>query len=144
MIWILGDYAERIDGVEDILESFLDDFHDEPVMVQLQILTAIVKLFLKMPSSAQNMVTKVLKLATEESENPDLRDRGYIYWRLLHKNPEATKQVVLGDKPQIRSEMQGMEKTLLNTLIPQLALMSSIYHVGGSSFEMRERLGTGR
>ena len=38
----IGDYAERIEKVEEILESFLDDFQDEPVQVQLQILTAIV------------------------------------------------------------------------------------------------------
>ena len=25
---------------------------------------------------------------TEDSENPDLRDRGFIYWRLLNANPE--------------------------------------------------------
>jgi len=128
MIWILGDYAERIDKVEDILDSFLDDFKDESVVVQLQILTAIVKLFLKSPQVAQTMVTKVLKLATEDSDNPDLRDRGYIYWRLLHKNPEGTKRVVLGDKPQIVSEMQSLDKTILNTLVPQLSFMSSVYH----------------
>jgi vesicle coat complex subunit len=42
MIWILGDYAEKIDRVEDIMSTFLDDFMDEPVQVQLQILTAMV------------------------------------------------------------------------------------------------------
>jgi len=128
MIWILGDYAERIDKVEDILESFLDEFKDEAVVVQLQILTAIVKLFLKSPQVAQSMVTKVLKMATEESDNPDLRDRGYIYWRLLHKNPEGTKRVVLGEKPQIKSEMASLEKSVLNVLVPQLSFMSSVYH----------------
>ncbi|CAD7938059.1 unnamed protein product [Amoebophrya sp. A25] len=128
MIWILGDYAERIDKVEEILDSFVEEFHDEPAQVQLQILTAVVKLFLKMPATSQGMVQKVLKMATEESENPDLRDRGYIYWRLLHKNPEATKRVVLGDKPQIRSELAPMDKTVLNALIPQLSMMSSVYH----------------
>ncbi|CAD7970369.1 unnamed protein product [Amoebophrya sp. A120] len=140
MIWILGDYAERIDKVEDILDSFVEEFHDEPAPVQLQILTAVVKLFLKMPTQTQNMVTKVLKMATEESENPDLRDRGYIYWRLLHKNPEATKRVVLGDKPQIRSEMQAMDKQTLNALIPQLSFMSSVYHQLPEEFITRVQL----
>ena len=86
-------------------------------------------MFLKSPQVAKDMVTKVLKLATEDSDNPDLRDRGYIYWRLLHKNPEGTKRVVLGDKPQIKSEMQVMDKALLGTLVPQLSFMSSVYHV---------------
>eukprot|EP00392_Amoebophrya_sp_AT5.2_P005625 g5634.t1 len=140
MIWILGDYAERIEKVEDILDSFVEDFHDEPAQVQLQILTAVVKLFLKMPNQTQQMVQRVLKMATEESENPDLRDRGYIYWRLLHKNPEATKRVVLGDKPQIRSEMQAMDKVTLNALIPQLSFMSSVYHQLPEEFITRVQL----
>merc|ERR1740138_1761324 len=49
MIWILGEYAERIDNVDEILDSFLGNFHDEPIPVQMQLLTGIVKLFLKKP-----------------------------------------------------------------------------------------------
>jgi vesicle coat complex subunit len=59
--------------------------------VQLQILTAIVKLFLKRPKDTQEMVQKVLNLSTQETDNPDLRDRGYVYWRLLSTDPEAAK-----------------------------------------------------
>jgi len=40
-------------------------------------------------------------MATEEVENPDLRDRAYIYWRMLSTSPEKTTVVVLGDKPNI-------------------------------------------
>merc|ERR1719221_738187 len=97
-------------------------------MVQQQLLTAIVKLFLKKPGSTQDMVSKVLRCATEETNNHDLRDRGYIYWRLLSTNPESTKHVVLGDKPTIRDESQVIEKNLLERLIADLAMMSSIYH----------------
>jgi vesicle coat complex subunit len=35
------------------------------------------------------------------SDNPDLRDRGFVYWRLLATNPEAAKAVVLSEKPTI-------------------------------------------
>jgi len=137
MIWILGEYAEKIDDVEDILDSFLSSFHDKQAMVQLQLLTAIVKLFLKKPGSTQDMVSKVLRCATEESNNHDLRDRGYIYWRLLSTNPEATKQVVLGDKPTIRDDSQTIEKNLLDRLISDLSLMSSVYHKPAEEFVTR-------
>ena len=40
-------------------------------------------------------------MATEEADNPDLRDRAYIYWRMLSTSPEKTKYVVLGEKPYI-------------------------------------------
>ncbi len=65
-------------------------FHATP-QVQLQLLTAIVKLFLKRPSDTQELVQNVLSLATQDSDNPDLRDRGYIYWRLLSTDPAAAK-----------------------------------------------------
>jgi len=30
------------------------------------------------------MVNRVLNMCTKDSDNPDLSDRGFIYWRLLH------------------------------------------------------------
>lgn len=137
MIWILGEYAERIDNVEDLLDSFLCSFHDDPVMVQMQLLTSIVKLFLKKPLSTQDMVSKVLRCATEESNNHDLRDRGYIYWRLLSTDPESTKHVVLGDKPTLRDDSQTLERGLLDRLISDLSLMSSVYHKPQDDFVTR-------
>lgn len=144
MIWIVGEYAERIDNADELLESFLEGFHDEStqvcldvallyefplcrasaavtitatrdeqrgqfyrldsdtfvpltvqkdgfssslfirclqkatrvqfqlafvclacVQVQLQLLTAIVKLFLKKPTETQELVQQVLSLATQ-------------------------------------------------------------------------------
>ena len=67
-------------------------FQDENAQVQLQLLTATVKLFLKRPSEAQEMVQQVLGLATQDSDNPDLRDRGFIYWRLLSIDPAAARK----------------------------------------------------
>ena len=65
MIWIIGEYAERIDNADELLESFLDGFQDENTQVQLQLLTAIVKLFLKRPTDTQELVQQVLSLATQ-------------------------------------------------------------------------------
>ena len=48
------------------------------LQVQLQLLTAVVKLFLKRPTDTQQLVQRILSLATQESDNPDLRDRGYM------------------------------------------------------------------
>merc|ERR550537_792036 len=106
-------------------------------MVQMQLLTSIVKLFLKKPSTTQDMVSRVLRCATEETGNHDLRDRGYIYWRLLSTNPEATKHVVLGDKPSIRDDSQTLDKGLLDKLISDLSLMSSVYHKSSDEFVTR-------
>jgi len=128
MIWIIGEYAEQIDNADELLDTFLDSFEEETSQVQLQLLTATVKLFLKQPADTQDMVLKVLNMATEDSDNPDLRDRGYVYWRLLSTNPEAAKAVVLADKPTIADDTFTLEPTLLDELIMQLSTLASIYH----------------
>jgi len=137
MIWIIGEYAERIDNADELLDNFLETFEEEDPAVQLQLLTATVKCFLKNPEDTQEMVQRVLDMATEESDNPDLRDRGFIYWRLLSTDPEAAKMVVLGDKPVIEDDTFKLEPNLLNTLIGQIATLSSIYHKPPEAFVIR-------
>lgn len=139
MIWIIGEYAERIDNADELLDTFLETFEEEDPTVQLQLLTATVKCFLKNPEETQDMVQRVLDLATEESDNPDLRDRGFIYWRLLSTDPEAAKLVVLGDKPVIEDDTFRLEPNLLNVLIGQIATLSSIYHKPPEAFVVRAK-----
>ena len=134
MIWIIGEYAERIDNADELLESFLESFEDETPQVQLQMLTATVKLFLKRPAETQKMVQDVLTLATQDSDNPDLRDRGYIYWRLLSTDPEAAKQVVLAEKPSINDDTFSLDPSVLDELISHLSTLAAIYHKPPSTF----------
>nr|KAG5694283.1 hypothetical protein BaRGS_032001 [Batillaria attramentaria] len=134
MIWIIGEYAERIDNADELLESFLEGFQDENAQVQLQLLTAIVKLFLKRPTDTQELVQQVLSLATQDSDNPDLRDRGYIYWRLLSTDPAAAKEVVLAEKPLISEETDLLEPTLLDELICHISSLASVYHKPPNAF----------
>uniref|UniRef100_A0A8C8IKA1 AP complex subunit beta n=1 Tax=Oncorhynchus tshawytscha TaxID=74940 RepID=A0A8C8IKA1_ONCTS len=102
--------------------------------VQLTLLTAIVKLFLKKPSETQELVQQVLSLATQDSDNPDLRDRGYIYWRLLSTDPVTAKEVVLSEKPLISEETDLIEPTLLDELICHIGSLASVYHKPPNAF----------
>jgi vesicle coat complex subunit len=65
MIWIVGEYAERIENADELLGSFLENFAEESAPVQLQLLTSIVKLFLKNSSGTQELVQKVIGLSTQ-------------------------------------------------------------------------------
>ncbi|TQS32434.1 hypothetical protein Golomagni_07248, partial [Golovinomyces magnicellulatus] len=67
MVWVIGEYADRIENSDVLLEDFLDGFAEEPVEVQLSLLTATVKLFIQRPTKGQELVPKVLKWATEET-----------------------------------------------------------------------------
>ncbi|XP_040990214.1 beta-adaptin-like protein C [Juglans microcarpa x Juglans regia] len=138
MIWIIGEYAERIDNADELLESFLESFPEEPAQVQLQLLTATVKLFLKKPTEGpQQMIQVVLNNATVETDNPDLRDRAYIYWRLLSTDPEAAKDVVLAEKPVISDDSNQLDSTLLDELLANIATLSSVYHKPPETFVTR-------
>lgn len=129
MVWIVGEYAERIDNAEELLTMFAETFEEEPAAVQLQLLTAVVKLFLKKPEAGpQALVTAVLAKATGDTDDPDLRDRAYIYWRLLSSDPEAARDVVLAEKPVIADDAGALEPALLDTLLGQLATLASVYH----------------
>ncbi|KAL4592554.1 hypothetical protein LXL04_005554 [Taraxacum kok-saghyz] len=138
MIWIIGEYAERIDNADELLEGFLETFPEEPAQVQLQLLTATVKLFLKKPTEGpQQMIQVVLNNATVETDNPDLRDRAYIYWRLLSTDPEAAKDVVLAEKPVISDDSNQFESSLLDELLSNIATLSSVYHKLPETFVTR-------
>jgi len=49
--------------------------------VKCQILNNCVKNFLTKPDECEEIVKVCLQKDAEESENPDVRDRAYIYWR---------------------------------------------------------------
>lgn len=57
MIWIIGQYAEQIDNSIALMTDFAENFKDESKTVQLAILTSTVKLYLKLESEAEDLVT---------------------------------------------------------------------------------------
>jgi vesicle coat complex subunit len=127
MIWVIGQYADRIDNSEVLLEDFLDSWADEPHEVQLALLTATVKLFIQRPTKGQDLVPKVLKWATEDTDNPDLRDRGYMYWRLLSSNPTAAKSIVMGEKPAITAESEKLDPVTLEEMCLVVGTLATVY-----------------
>lgn len=127
LIWIVGEYSDRIENADELLEQFLETFHEEPAGVQLQLLTAVVKLFLHKTDAVSELLQQVLHMATQDSGNPDLRDRGFIYWRLLSQDVEAAKLVVMSEKPVISAQTGMLDPTLLDELISNLGTLSSVY-----------------
>lgn len=159
LIWIVGEYAEKISNAGDILGGFVDGFNEEFSQVcfshflalavadilqtQLQILTAVVKLFLKRPEKAQGLVQRVLQASTAENDNPDVRDRAYIYWRLLSNtsDPNATKNIVLSEKPPIETTISSLPPALLEHLLSELSTLASVYHQPPEQFVGQGRFG---
>jgi vesicle coat complex subunit len=141
LIWIIGEYADKIDNADELLGIFVDSFTEESYQVQLQTLTAVVKLFLKKPDSSQGVVQRVLNTATKDCDSPDVRDRAYIYWRLLSTDPGAAKAVVLAHRPPISIPRTTVSPALLEELLGEISSLASVYHKPAQTFVGHGRVG---
>lgn len=93
-------------------------------------MTAVVKLFAYKShmDKVKELVHKVLKWVTEDIDNPDLRDRGFMYWRMLALNPSAAGEIVLAEKPAITTDSDRMDRGALDQLLLHTGTLGSIYH----------------
>ncbi|KAJ5076885.1 beta-adaptin-like protein b [Anaeramoeba ignava] len=128
MVWIIGEYSDRIDNADELLKAFLFNFHEEDPEVQLQLLTSSVKLFLSKPDEGQEILEQVLSTATNESDNPDLRDRAFMYFRLVDAGFEEANNIILGEKPLIDTISFKYDSKLLGKLLSQISTLSSVFH----------------
>ena len=102
---------------------------DEDLSVQLQILSTAVKIYISNPEGFMEQLSALFRTASENTDNPDLRDRAFIYWRLLNLNDlELAKEIVMGEKPQTQDEESNgpVSADLAAILIPQLGLVTSV------------------
>lgn len=103
---------------------------EETTDVQLAILTTVVKFFLANPEEGQGMLKKVLSLAINEVENPDLNDRAYTYLRLLSDCANYAEEVILGNSgapPSVNVDLQILEPRLVDVLVPVIGTLAVIY-----------------
>ncbi|KAL0226621.1 hypothetical protein P9112_013945 [Eukaryota sp. TZLM1-RC] len=128
MVWIIGEYGNRIANVEDLMEIFIDGFADETTEVQLSILTATVKCYLKKPKQIKPFLSRVFTFATTITDNPDLRDRAFVYWRLLSLSPELAKKAVLGERPVVETGILQLEGGLHEILLNQIGSLAAVLH----------------
>lgn len=130
MIWIVGQFADRIENADELMDDLTYTFLEEPTEVQFALLSAAVKVFIYKSQSdtTKALVHKVLKWATEEVDNPDLRDRGFMYWRLLALSPSAASEIVLAEKPAITTDADRMDRGALDQLLLHTGTLGSIYH----------------
>jgi AP-2 complex subunit beta-1 len=126
IIWIIGHYSDQIPKADQLLTRYLEKYLDEPKEVQLALLTASVKYLIKCPSQGQELLTSVLQVITEKIDNPDLRDRGIMYWRLLSTDPAAAKPIVFSDQSNIEFTVDDLSHEALKDFLLHLATISGI------------------
>eukprot|EP00835_Amoeboradix_gromovi_P004368 NODE_336_length_10675_cov_0.185136.p1 type:complete len:881 gc:universal NODE_336_length_10675_cov_0.185136:2031-4673(+) len=126
MIWIVGQYSDRIENSAEVLRDFYSKWDEEPFNVKMAILVAIVKSFFYKPKEFEQLVKEVLKKCSENCDHPDLRDRGLMYWRMISKDPKKAKIIVLKDKPEASVETADLDDNLLTELIFYFGTLPSI------------------
>uniref|UniRef100_G1KAG2 AP complex subunit beta n=2 Tax=Anolis carolinensis TaxID=28377 RepID=G1KAG2_ANOCA len=95
LIWLLGVHGERIPNVPYILEDFVDNIKSETFsVVKVELLTALVRLFIARPAECQDMLGRLLYYCIEEERDMTVRDRALFYYRLLQAGMEETKRVL--------------------------------------------------
>lgn len=128
LLFILGEFADRINSSVEIVNWFSINFQNENEKVKSQILNASIKNFVIKPNASEDLTKYILEKAGEECENPDLRDRAYIYWRLLENDPDAAKEMLLREKPSfVYKDEEFFEKSLLDDLVENLTNISCLY-----------------
>ncbi len=101
---------------------------EEPFNVQLQILNSSVKVFLKLGTDESfTILNSVFDFCFKECDNPDLRERGYVYWRLMNIDPNIATHIVLSEKAVISQESANLDPSLLDKLIDNLGTLAIIY-----------------
>lgn len=136
MIWIITQHSSYLPNYLELFQIFSSNFQDETLEVQFSILNSSVKFFVRSPTEAtEKLCVDILRYSTEKIDNPDLRDRAFMYWRLLSAaqqnnglplSIETVKDIVDGDLPLItlntRLDPQVLEELELN-----IGSIASIY-----------------
>ena len=143
ILYIIGEYCKKIKKSTEYINIFFNDFSTVNEIVQVQILNAGVKNFLKKSNdkNAEELAIKILQKCVEESINADVRDRGYFYWRLLETDPDLAKEMICCEKISFDTvEDQPMEQDLCEDILQNITNMSCIYHVKSSDIIKKEDL----
>lgn len=108
-------------------KKWISNFEMEERRVQLEILSSAVKVYLKYPDEFETLISDLLTVATENVSNPDVRDRAFIYWRMLSTDPEKTKTVVFGYRPQAKDNDKLVDKSFLSEIMKSMGYVSSLF-----------------
>ncbi|KAJ3439456.1 ap-4 complex subunit beta-1 [Anaeramoeba flamelloides] len=128
LIWILGEYGEKIDEGPYILEKFVETFSEESSeKIKLELLTSVLKMFFKRPPESKKMLGVILHEATENSNEPDVIDRGLFYYRLISTDINKTKSIVLSEKENFTCFTENDPLELFEILMDEFNTFSVVY-----------------
>ncbi|VEU22408.1 DEKNAAC103711 [Brettanomyces naardenensis] len=129
MIWILGEYGSSISNSVALLSHYAEHFLDEPSETQLSLLTAIVKAHVCQPYNKElhQLVEDTIRLVIENVDNPDVRGRGYFYWRILSAQLPNTIDIIKPRLPMLNTGADALPPEVRQELDLCIGTLASIY-----------------
>ena len=129
-LYIIGEFCDEISQSTEIISYYVNNFSSVEInsKIKLQILNAAIKNFVTKPDESEEIVKVCLQKAAEESENPDVRDRAYIYWRLLELDPDIAREMVCGEKPAFKfNNDDELDVETIDDMINNMTNVSACY-----------------
>ena len=105
-----------------------------------ELLTACVRLFYKRGPEMQRVLGSLLQIAiSEESSSPDVHDRALLYYRLLSRDWERARRIIVGDKDSTTDfNVETLE--LDGQLFEEFNSLSVVYRKAASTFIQNDYL----
>ena len=97
---MIGEYGDHVKDADIILKTqFVESFEQEEDVVKLQILTTCVKMYLKLPTKCEEMVIKVLRSSNDQVKCTELKDRSYMFYKMMSADPHKAYESLCFSKP---------------------------------------------
>ncbi|XP_039551763.1 AP-4 complex subunit beta-1 [Passer montanus] len=129
LIWLLGTHGEKIPNAPYVLEDFVESVRSESLAaVKMELLTALLRLFLARPAECQDTLGRLLYYCIEEEQDMAVRDRGLFYYRLLQSGVEEVKRVLCSPKSDPSLGLLGdQSKQPVNAWALEFNTLATVY-----------------
>lgn len=137
-VWLVGEYPTYFTQLSNLLNDLFEQFEEFDSPLKLNWLNTIVKINLNsnIKQDFSKLLQQTLTEVTESSDNIDLRDRAYIYWRVLSSSSsnDLSQNIILHKLPPIDSSIPTFSPMILDELMKELSTLSSVYGKPSSTF----------
>ncbi|NXD43084.1 AP4B1 protein, partial [Copsychus sechellarum] len=129
LVWLLGTHGEKIPNAPYVLEDFVEKVKSETfAAVKLELLTALLRLFLARPAECQDTLGRLLHYCIEEEQDMAVRDRALFYYRLLQAGVEEVKRVLCSPKSDPSLGLLGdQSKQPVNAWALEFNTLATVY-----------------
>ncbi|XP_038018538.1 AP-4 complex subunit beta-1 [Motacilla alba alba] len=129
LVWLLGTHGEKIPNAPYVLEDFVENVRSESLpAVKMELLTALLRLFLARPAECQDTLGRLLYYCIEEEQDMAVRDRGLFYYRLLQAGVEEVKRILCSPKSDPSLGLLGdQSKQPVNAWALEFNTLATVY-----------------